>query len=63
MLRDVGGDEAGAARAGVDEGELLLVRVDDAARAAGAFAAVGGHGCYVCEGGGDEAAVVALYVR
>ena len=34
VLRDVGGDEGGPARAGVDEGELLLVGVDDAAGAA-----------------------------
>ena len=34
MLRDVGSDEGGPARAGVDEGELLLVGVDDAAGAA-----------------------------
>ena len=34
VLRDVGGDEDGPARAGVDEGELLLVGVDDAAGAA-----------------------------
>ena len=30
VLRDVGGDEGGPARAGVDEGELLLVGPDDA---------------------------------
>ena len=60
MLWDVGGDEGGPAWAGIDEGEFMLVGVDDAARAAGALAAVGGHGCYVREGGGDEAAVVAV---
>ena len=54
----LGPQEGGAARAGVDEGELLLVPVDDAACAAGALAAVGGHGRHVCEGAGDEAAVI-----
>ena len=52
VLRDVGCDEGGPASAGVDEGELLLVGVYDAA--------VSGHGCHVREGGGDEAAVVAV---
>ena len=60
VLRDVGCDEGGPARAGVDEGELLLVGVYDAAGAARALAAVSGHGCHVREGGGDEAAVVAV---
>ena len=60
VLRDVGCDEGGPAWAGVDEGELLLVGVYDAAGAARALAAVSGHGCHVIEGGGDEAAVVAV---
>ena len=60
LLWDVGGDEGGAAWAGIDEAEFLLVWVDDAARAAGALAAVSGHGCHVREGGVDEAAVVAV---
>ena len=60
VLRDFGGDEGGATRAGVHEGELLLVRVDDEAVAARALAAVCGHGSYLREGGGDEAAVVAV---
>ena len=55
MLRDVGCDEGGPAWAGVDEGELLLVGVYDAAGAA-----MSGHGRHVREGGGDEAAVVAV---
>ena len=55
-----GGDQGGATSAGVDEGELLLVRVDDAAGLAGALAAIRGHGGPFCEGGGDEAAVVAV---
>ena len=45
VLRDVGCDEGGPAWAGVDEGELLLVGVYDAAGAARALAAVSGHGC------------------
>ena len=60
VLRDVSCDEGGKAWAGVDEGELLLVGVYDAAGAARALAAVSGHGCHVREGGGDEAAVVAV---
>ena len=60
VLRDVGCDEGGPAWARVDEGELLLVGVYDAAGAARALAAVSGHGCHVREGGGDEAAVVAV---
>ena len=57
---DIRGDEGGPAWAGVDEGESLLVGVDDAAGAARALAAVGGHVCHVREGGGDEAVVVAV---
>ena len=60
VLRDVGCDEGGPDWAGVDEGELLLVGVYDAAGAARALAAVSSHGCHVIEGGGDEAAVVAV---
>ena len=60
VLRDVGRDEGGPARAGVNEGELLLVGVYDAAGAARGLTAVSGHGCHVREGGGDEAAVVAV---
>ena len=60
VLWDVGGDEGGPARAGIYEGEFLFVGVDDAAGAARALAAVGGHGCHVIEGGGDEATVVAV---
>ena len=60
VLQDVGCDEGGPAWAEVDEGELLLVRVYDAAGAARALAAVSGHGCHVREGGGDEAAVVTV---
>ena len=60
VLRDVSCDEGGPAWAGVDEGELLLVGVYDAAGAARALAAVTGHGCHDREGGGDEAAVVAV---
>ena len=60
VLQDVGCDEGGPAWAGVDEGEVLLVGVYDAAGAARALAAVSGHGCHVREGGGDEAAVVAV---
>ena len=60
VLWDVGGDEGGLAREGIYEGEFLFVGVDDAAGAARALAAVGGHGCHVIEGGGDEATVVAV---
>ena len=60
VLRDVGCDEGGTAWAGVDEGELLLVRLYDAAGAARALATVSGHCCHVREGGGDEAAVVTV---
>ena len=60
VMQDMGGDKGGATRAGVDEGELLLVRMDDAARAAAAFSAVCGHGRHVREGGRDEAVVVAV---
>ena len=60
VLRNVGCDEGAPARAGVDEGELLLVGVYDAAGAVRALAAVSGHGCHVREGRGDEVAVVAV---
>ena len=60
MLWDVGGDEGGPTWARIDEREFVLVGVDDAACAARALAAVGGHGSHVREGGGDEAAVVVV---
>ena len=60
VLRYVGCDEGGPALAGVNDGELLLVGMYDSAGAAKALAAVSGHGCHVREGGGDEAAVVAV---
>ena len=60
VLRDVSCDKGGPAWAGVNEGELLLVGVYDAPGAARALAGVSGHGCHVREGGGDEAAVVAV---
>ena len=60
VLINVGCDEGRPAWAVVDEGELLLVGVYDAAGAARALAAVSGPGCHVREGGGDEAAVVAV---
>ena len=52
MPWDIGGDEGGPARAGIDEGELLLATEDDAACAARALAAVGGHCSHVREGAG-----------
>ena len=60
VLRDVGCDEDGPAWAGVDKGEILLVGMYDVDSAARALAAVSSHGCHVIEGGGDEAAVVAV---
>ena len=60
VLRDFGGDNGGATRAGADEGEVLLVRVDDGAGAAGAPAPVRGLGGHFHVRGGDEAAAVAV---